>query len=79
METLKEENSSLRDELEHMREECQKLAAENTSLTVSSDLCFTVVSIDFLVNLLFLLLCMYMFLWIHVSVLNRSSLSSRLH
>eukprot|EP00268_Persea_americana_P013521 TRINITY_DN1596_c0_g1_i1.p1 TRINITY_DN1596_c0_g1~~TRINITY_DN1596_c0_g1_i1.p1 ORF type:complete len:410 (-),score=111.25 TRINITY_DN1596_c0_g1_i1:453-1682(-) len=33
VETLKEENSSLRDELEHMREESQKLAAENATLT----------------------------------------------
>ncbi|XP_058078706.1 bZIP transcription factor 1-B-like [Magnolia sinica] len=33
VETLKEENSLLRDELEHMREECQKLTAENVSLT----------------------------------------------
>lgn len=39
VETLKEENSSLRDDLEHMREECEKLAAENASLIVSFAMC----------------------------------------
>ncbi|KAG9457328.1 hypothetical protein H6P81_001836 [Aristolochia fimbriata] len=33
VESLKEENRSLREEIDHMREECQKLAAENASLT----------------------------------------------
>eukprot|EP00262_Sarcandra_glabra_P007078 TRINITY_DN1964_c1_g1_i1.p1 TRINITY_DN1964_c1_g1~~TRINITY_DN1964_c1_g1_i1.p1 ORF type:complete len:410 (-),score=81.17 TRINITY_DN1964_c1_g1_i1:335-1564(-) len=33
VETLKEENSSLREELDRMREECEKLASENTSLS----------------------------------------------
>ncbi|XP_058108403.1 bZIP transcription factor 1-B-like isoform X2 [Magnolia sinica] len=33
VDTLKDENNSLREELEHMRGECEKLAAENASLT----------------------------------------------
>ncbi|KAF8398896.1 hypothetical protein HHK36_014760 [Tetracentron sinense] len=36
MEILKGENSSLREELERTREECEKLAAENASLTVKT-------------------------------------------
>ncbi|KAL5995535.1 hypothetical protein ACLOJK_025598 [Asimina triloba] len=39
VEALKEENSSLRDELELMREKCQKLAAENAALTERLEKC----------------------------------------
>lgn len=35
MESLRQENSSLREELEQMRVDCQKLVEENTSLSVS--------------------------------------------